>query len=66
MNPVTAANEAFERKLKIVRKGGDKKKIAELIEGRNDFVRKYADSLRLADRRDAAVRILQKDCHHVA
>lgn len=66
MNHFTAANEAFERKLKITRKGGDKKKIAELIAGRNDFVRKYADSLRLADKRDAAVRILQQDCHHVA
>jgi hypothetical protein len=66
MNPVTAANEAFENKLKIARKGGDKKKLAELIAGRNDFVRRYADSLRLADKRDAAVRILQQDCHHGA
>ena len=70
MNPYTVACEAYQEQLKKLQKTGDKAKIKSFLAERTTWIANKQHMIQLADKRDAAVRILTTprniiSVHHV-
>lgn len=58
VNPYTAACTAYQEQLRKLQKTGDKAKIKNFLAERTTWIANKQRMLQLADKRDAAVRIL--------